>query len=621
MGRLAAIRRIARWELSTATGTVDRRTVAIGVLAVLLVGAVVGAAALSGVGGVTPDSDIYRVAVDEDDPYASVVEADDRLSPRPPDATLGTDADVHVESSVPSTDADATDGIAADGWVTVTAVESPKGAAAVETLRAAAESYNDRLMADESNQSAAFPVDVTLRYEPRGGFDPAGDGSVDDRDAPADDSDGDRDDTTDAEGDGVEPALPATDDDADDGLAVPQLGGSGGLFGAATTGSPAEITPPFPFASLILAFVFLIPMNFIIQAYGSSMLGERVNRRGELLLVAPVEPLDIVAGKTLPYLAGAIGVTALIALFVGGGIVSVLAIVPVALAFLAATFLGALFARSFKELTFVTVTVSVFFTTYVFVPAIFTNVTPIALISPLTLVVLDLQGEAVGFGEYLFATGPLYLVSAVCFWLGAGVYREEDLFTQKPLPAKALDALSVRVSGPRSVALLTALFVPFVFVAELLAVAVLFALPIAVSIPLLLVVIALIEEIAKSVHVYAGFADDRLEASVSSALAVGTASGIGFFLAEKGTVVVQLVGLPELTLGRAAFGPSGVAGIGELPWAFLLALLLAPLALHVVTAVVSALGARRNRRLYAIALVVATLIHAGYNFGVVTLYA
>lgn len=643
LGRLAAIRRIARWELSTATGTVDRRTLAIGVLAILLFGGVVGAAAVSGVGGVTPDGDIYQVAVDEEDPYASVVEADDRLAARPPDATLGVDADVRVESYVQSTDADGThadgpdtDGmdaggtadIVVEGWVSVTAVESQKGAAAAQTLRAAAESYNDRRMAGESNQSAAFPVDVTLRYEPRGGFDPVGVDSDDDRDDRAQDRDDsagvsgeDHEETTDVDGNDVDQALSGAEEDGDDGLAVPRLGGAGGLFGAGTTGSPAEITPPFPFSSLILAFLFLIPMNFLIQAYGSSMLGERVNRRGELLLVAPVEPLDIVAGKTLPYLVGAIGVTALIALFVGGGIVSVLAIVPVALAFLAATFLGALFARSFKELTFVTVTVSVFFTTYVFVPAIFINVTPIALISPLSLVVLDLQGEAVGVGEYLFATGPLYLVSAVCFWLGAGVYREENLFTQKPLPAKALDALAVRVSGPRSVALLTAVFIPFVFVAELLAVAVLFALPIAVSIPLLLVVIALIEEIAKSVHVYAGFVEDRLEASVPSALAVGAASGTGFYLAEKGTVVVQLVGLPELTLGRAAFGPAGVAGPGEFHWAFLLALLLAPLALHVVTAVISALGARRNRRLYAIALAIATLVHAGYNFGVVTFYA
>jgi len=195
----------------------------------------------------------------------------------------------------------------------------------------------------------------------------------------------------------------------------------------------------------VLAFVFLVPMNFLVQAYGSSILAERTNRRGEPLLVTPLSPVDIVAGKTLPYVAVAVAVTALIALVVGGGPLSVLAILPVAAAFLAATFVGAVFARSFKELTFVTVAVSVLLTSYAFVPAIFTNVTPVALISPLTLVVFDLQGEAVSLGEFLFSTGPTALAAALLFGLGLGVYREEDLFTQKPVSRKFLDALAVRL--------------------------------------------------------------------------------------------------------------------------------------------------------------------------------
>jgi len=100
----------------------------------------------------------------------------------------------------------------------------------------------------------------------------------------------------------------------------------------------------------------------------------------------------------------------------------VIAVLPVALTFLAATFVGAMFARSFKELTFVTVGVSVLLTTYAFVPAIFTNVTPVALVSPLTLVVFDLQGEAVGIGEIL-STGPMAVGAALLFGLGLGVRR------------------------------------------------------------------------------------------------------------------------------------------------------------------------------------------------------
>jgi ABC-type Na+ efflux pump, permease component len=431
----------------------------------------------------------------------------------------------------------------------------------------------------------------------------------------------------------------ANSTDDSDGFAVPSLGGE--TFGAGSTGSPAAITPPFPFASLVLAFAFLVPMNFLAQAYGSSVLDERTNRRGEPLLVTPLSPAEIVAGKTLPYVAAAVAVTSLIALVVGGGLASVIAVTPLAVAFLAATFVGAVFARSFKELTFVTVAVSVLLTSFAFVPAIFTNVTPVALISPLTLVVFDLQGEPVSLGETLFATGPTAIAAVLLFGLGLGVYREEDLFTQKPVTRKTLDALAVRLSavgegvresppaglaarlpkrarGLAAVAVLTACTIPFVFVAELLAVAVLFALPVTVSIPILLVAIALVEEVAKSLHLYAGFERGVFARTDRVAVAVGLASGLGFFLAEKATAAAQAVGLTELYVGRAAFGAA--AGAGGLSPLVLAGLVLAPLALHGTTATISAVGARRSRTAYAATLAAATLVHAAYNLGVVRLY-
>ncbi|OYR87539.1 PrsW family intramembrane metalloprotease, partial [Halorubrum distributum] len=267
---------------------------------------------------------------------------------------------------------------------------------------------------------------------------------------------------------------------------------------------------------------------------------------------------------------------------------------------------------------------------------IFTNVTPVALVSPLTLVVFDLQGEAVSAGEVLFSTAPMAVGAALLFGLGLGVYREEDMFSQKPVTRKFLDALAVRLSAVPvggavggglldrdrlralgSVAFLTACAIPFVFVAELLAVAVLFALPVTVSIPVLLVTIAFIEEVAKSVGLYAGFERGVFERTDRVALAVGLASGTGFFLAEKATAVVQAVGLTDLFLGRAAF--ADVAGLSGLPPLALAALFFAPLVLHATATSVAALGARRGRTAYALALTLATLGHAAYNVGVVSL--
>ncbi|MFC5135052.1 MULTISPECIES: ABC transporter permease [Haloferacaceae] len=680
--RSRRVLRVARWEASRATGGVDRRTLLTALALLVVAGGVLGVGAATGAVGLDVDRDVYRVGVDPGSPYADAVEAEPALTAVPAEeATLGSTADLLVRE------------VRADGGsepvgVVVRAVDTRKGEAAAASFEEAVEAHNERLMAAEPNGTAAFPVTVTLRYVSRGstlddgeafggtsGTDDGGDGGgTDDTGSDGGDdggggssdadtvdgsgsgdggSDGD-DGGGDVAGDGNADSGDSggnTDDDGNDGwwpfgtddgsggLAVPSIGG--GAFGADLTGSPGSITPPFPFASLVLAFAFLVPMNFLTQAYGSSVLDERTNRRGEPLLVTPLSPTEIVAGKTLPYVAVAVAVTSLIALVVGGGAISVLAVLPIAATFLGATFVGAVFARSFKELTFVTVAVSVLLTSYAFVPAIFTNVTPVALISPLTLVVFDLQNESVSVGEFLFATGPTAATAALCFGLGLGVYREEDLFTQKPVTRKFLDALAVRLSavgdgvrespptgiaaripgrvrGLVAVAFLAACTIPFVFVAELLAVAVLFALPVTVSIPVLLVVIAFVEEVAKSVHLYAGFERGVFARTDRVAVAVGLASGTGFFLAEKATAVVQAVGLTELYVGRAAFG--SVAGLSDLPPPVLVGLFLAPLALHGVTASLSAVGASRDRTKYVLALAAATLLHAAYNFGVVSLH-
>ncbi len=605
---------------------------------VVLAGSIVGAAMVFGLGGLSPNQDIYRVGIDADSPYHNVVESHSALTARPADPELLESGDIELLVS-PADDSGTVSLIAAEdddttavevestgqSRLSVAHAQSEKGNAALTAFRAAVERYNDRLMALEENQTAAYPVGVQLQYQSQQQLvqsddqelpDDAENDDVEDDESvdSGDDTDEDSDDSADADQD--TDGEVAVDDDREDpvvadheGSFVEQL-----FAGGTDSGSPAEISPPFPFSSLLLAFVFLVPMNFIIQAYGGTILNERINRRGELLLVAPLTRLDIVAGKTLPYLIASIGAISAISLGIGGGIVSVLAVLPIALAFLSATFVGAMFARSFKELTFVTVTISVFLMSYAFVPAIFTNVTPIALISPLTLVVMELQGDPIGVGAYVFSTVPFYLSSVILFLLGVGVYREEDMFTQKSVPLKFLDALDARLRGPKSVAVVSGLMIPFVFVLELLAIAVLFVLPIELSIPIILVVMAAIEEVAKSIHIYAGFESDRFGRTTSMALLLGAMSGLGFFVGEKFTAISQLVGLPELALGEATLTPSGVTPTATL------GLLAAPLVLHVVTAGISALGAKRDLRWYLVAMLIATLVHAGYNFGVLYFY-
>ena len=596
--------RIARWEVTKNAGGIDRRTLAVAGLAMVFLAVV---APLAAGGGAGVDEGLYRVSVTEESPYYDVVASDDTFAVRPGadrDALAGGDVELLIDNR------------------TVEHAPTEKGRAAREELRSSVQQYNDRNLRRDDNQTAAFPVSVVLQYQERdgvgeqyridsGGTDGSGAGSQTDGTAGGASgvSDGASDGTGEGDGGGT----------ASGSERVGTGGGLGGLGSGLTgndvaAGSPSEISPPFPFGSFVLAFVFIIPLNFLIQAYGSTILSERINRRGELLLVAPVSRLDIVGGKTLPYFAGAMAVEGAIAaglvyLTRGtlGGLVSVAAVTPLVLLFLAATFLGAMFARSFKELTFVTVTITVTLTTYAFVPAIFTDVTPIALISPLTIVVRELQGQAVKAPELFFSATPPLLSALVLFGLGLGLYREEDMFAQRPVPLKLLDALAGRVHERWHVAAVTAALLPFVFVLELLAIAVLFALG-ELSVPLILVVVAVVEELAKSLHVYAAHVHRRFDRRLRTALVLGVLSGVGFFFAEKLTLIAQLVGLPELQVGRAGLGIGLLSG---------LAFLFAPLVLHVVTAAISAVGASRGRRRYALALGVAVAVHLLYNYAVV----
>jgi ABC-type Na+ efflux pump permease subunit len=608
--------RIARWEVTKNAGGIDRRTVAVAVGAMALLG-VVGPVVAGG--GVALDQGIYRVGVAPDNPYHPVAAEDDTFAVRAPEERALRDGEIDLLV----TGADP---------VTIRPAADAKGRAAAAELRAAVESYNDRRLREEPNRTAAFPVSVTLRYEERtaqvtvgsaSGDGNGGSGSTDRGGGGSGGSDG-----SDGGSGGTAggSATGATGGAGGAGGGGAAAGGAGGVLanlgssGSAGATSPSNLAPPFPFESLLLAFVFIIPLNFLIQAYGSTFLSERLNRRGELLLVSPVTRTEIIAGKTLPYFLGAMAVEVAIAVGLSvavtgspGGLVSVLAVAPLVLLFLSATFLGAMFARSFKELTFVTVTITVTLTSYAFVPAIFTDVGPVALISPLTLVVRDLQGVGVAPLEVAFSTLPPLLTAGVLFGLGAGLYREEDMFAQRPIPLKLLDALAGPIRRRWHVAALTALLLPFVFVLELLAVAFLFALG-ELSIPLILVAVAVIEEVGKSLHVYAAFEHARFDRTVRGALVIGALSGVGFFLAEKFTVLAQAVGLAEIPTGEAALRTGAVQGTD--PLVLLVASLLAPLALHVVTAAISAAGASRSRRAYLAGLLVAVAVHLAYNLAV-----
>ncbi len=361
--------------------------------------------------------------------------------------------------------------------------------------------------------------------------------------------------------------------------------------------TPSHFNPPIPFKSVVLSFIFIFPIYFIAQFFSSSIMEERVKRKGELLLVSPVKPYEIVIGKFLPYLLITLVLVAVIAVNVGGSIWIILMLLPVALIFLSTAFMGAIIARSFKELTFVLIFLSVFLSGYIFLPAMFANIHAISIISPITLVVKLLENETVYVSEYLFSTTPLYLVSILIFMFGIFIYREEDLFTQKPIGSKLLDSAQEFINrAPMPVFLLSIALLPLVFSLQLMLIVLLFNVPIRIGILVFILLAAFIEEVVKSAGIYTVFSRKILPFTTGNALKFGILSGAGFFAGEKLLLLLVIA-----SIAGSVFG--SVMGIG---------LLIYPLLLHVTSTTVASLSLKGTGN-YLLSVIFATIIHAAYN--------
>lgn len=590
---LRRVATIAGAEVSRTGGTFNKKTllalVALGLIAAFLVPNVGG-------NGFAFDNGIYRAVVTNDSPLAPAIDGS-RLF-----RVVNTDQD--AQSAVNDGAVD----IAVTG-MTVYVLDTSKGNAALAALKQAAKDYTYANLLLERDQAAAFPVRVEVNYidqdrAPSNAL-PGSGGVPTTPSAPASNTGG----SVTSEADGTNSQSAAAPGPSQGFDFLPQ---------ERSINTPETLSPPFPFRSLLLAYAFLIPMNFVVQIYAGSAIGERLARKGETLLASPARPWEIIAGKALPYFALMMLISAGIVYWIGAGWLSLLAVAPLALAFLALEFVAAMFARSFRELTFLTVFASVIMTIYAFLPAVFTSVHPIALVSPIALVVFDLRHDVVPLSQILYATLPLTLVSTMLFVLGASLYREEDLFHQKPVLAKAVDAVSRQVTSIWSGMKLSFLLIPLVFVTELLLITFLFAWPVSVGTIGVLLAVALVEESFKGIPSYAGVLRGKIP--MKRAVVFGALVGLGFFLAEKGFLLASLVGLMDVPAAAAVFGSS--ASVDANASMGIIALLLAgPLLLHVGTASLTGWGATQGRGTFWMTFVLAVLIHTIYNFAIVNGFA
>jgi len=369
---------------------------------------------------------------------------------------------------------------------------------------------------------------------------------------------------------------------------------------------PSLMSPPIPLAQVLLAFAYILPIFFISIFFTSGFIEEKLGRKLNILLSAPVTPLQIILGKMLPYIGYSLIIVVLITLIFRGNLLLALAIFLPVILFIFAIYLGvALQYRTYRDQTFFSLVAVTVITGYLVFPAMFVGINDLSYISPLTLAVQMFRGESFTLLQYMLSAVPMLLVFLLSITVGTRVFNEEYLMNFKPLHVKVREAIYLAMDRRHlavSAAVFSLLFIPVVFMFELAAITLSLNLPTPVALGFLVFTCVVIEEAAKSVTV-AVTIERGLVKTWASVLWLAVVSAIFFFLGEKVLLFMSLSVISESVFTNAVFA-------GNLLWI--------PLLLHCVcTTIVCLITWRFGIKSYPLALLAGSIVHGLYNLSVI----
>jgi len=368
---------------------------------------------------------------------------------------------------------------------------------------------------------------------------------------------------------------------------------------------PSLMNPPIPFAQVIMAFLYVLPVCFISVFFTSSFMDEKTDRRITVLMSAPLTPFQIIAGKMLPYTGFSFGSVVIMTLVLRGNVLLAAAIfIPVILFIFSIYLMVPLVYRTFKDTTFISMLAMAVITSYLVFPAMFSGINDLCYVSPLTLAVKMYRGETFGLKEYGFSTLPMYLVFVLSMYIGTRILNEEYLMGFRPLHRKVAEAIYLAIDRRHlclSVILLSLFLVPIVYMTQLVILVLQSNLPARYAIGGVLTVAALVEEVAKSVGI-AVLLEHRAIRTARDLLVLSFLSAAGFLIGEKLLLYVALSAVSESMLFAGLLG-SGV--------------MLIPLLAHFVfTALVCWLTRSFGVRSYPLGVLAGSTVHVLYNLSV-----
>ena len=365
---------------------------------------------------------------------------------------------------------------------------------------------------------------------------------------------------------------------------------------------PSLTPPPAPFTQVLVALIYILPITFISIFFTSSFMDEKSNRRLTILLSAPVTPLQIILGKMLPYAVFALSTTILIAFLTKGDIpLALMIFAPTTLFIFAIYLMVPLFYRNFKDTTFISMLVTTMTTAYLVFPAMFTNSSDLAYISPLTLAVKMYRAEPFGWREYLLPSLPMTAIFGFAMFAGTRLLNEEFLMGYKPITRKIGDAIYLMMAHSKpwfAVTLWSLLVIPAVYMAQVVMLAFATNLPLGLILGATLLTAALIEEVVKTVGIVV-LAERGVVTSVREIIGLSFLSALGFLIGEKLLLLISVSVVSQANVSGALFG----AGV----------FLLIPLAAHFIFTSLVTLMRIKLRFPYWLALALGTIAHFFYN--------
>jgi len=293
---------------------------------------------------------------------------------------------------------------------------------------------------------------------------------------------------------------------------------------------------------VFVAISVVIVLNFFAVMYANSLFQEKLNKRSALLFTMPLQTRDILFGKALPYLALSLILISVLLILHGMpmqfyayamGVTIVLAGF-----YFAVAYISAVFARSHREFSFISVFLISLLSLYLIIPAFVANVSPISNASLLTPLVLFAQGITLPLSVITFLVVIYSVVILWLFYIASYLFTYEEFYSNASVTEKIMQMATLYIKKWYHAAIFAFFCVPMGWLLEVLLIMVLLV----ARVPHMLVVVVLlaayIEEILRNLAAHAFFRSHAF--TWLSAVVISLASGAGFAIAEKSLLFVMI---------------------------------------------------------------------------------